>query len=247
MNIAIIGGTGVIGRAVAAHLRARGHAVRVLSRRSAEHPVDVTTGAGLDAALAGADVVVDAVNGAPRSPGPVLVDGIRRVLEAEARAGVTHHVGVSIVGAERVPLAYYRAKVEQERVVAAGAVPWTIVRGTQLHDLVGGLLSSAARRHVLPGARLRVQPLAVEELAAVVADVAEGPPRRRAIEVAGPETLDLRELGRLWRDTTGERLVELPIPLPGRVGRALRGGALVATAPDVRGTTTFATWLQTRA
>ncbi len=130
MRIAIAGGTGTLGRRVVAALRGRGHQVRVLSRSSAEYPVDLTTGDGLAAALDGCDVVVDAVN-STKAAAATLVEGSRRLLAAGHAAGLGHHVCVSIVGCDRVPLDYFRVKAEQERVVAAGPVPWTVVRITQ--------------------------------------------------------------------------------------------------------------------
>ncbi|HEU4658965.1 MAG TPA: NAD(P)H-binding protein, partial [Capillimicrobium sp.] len=137
MRVAIVGGTGTIGRELARELAQRGHEVRALSRHAPEHRVDLTTGEGLDAALAGCEVVVDASNQPPSGKGPsVLVEGSRRLLAAEAVAGVGHHVCVSIVGCDAVPLAYYRLKTEQERVVQDGPVPFTIVRVTQFHELI---------------------------------------------------------------------------------------------------------------
>jgi nucleoside-diphosphate-sugar epimerase len=109
MRIAIVGGTGTLGRHVTAELAARGHDVRVLSRGSAQHPVDLVTGQGLAAALDGCAVVIDASNAsAPKRAAQVLVEGSRRLLAAEQQAGVSHHVGISIVGCERVPMGYYR-------------------------------------------------------------------------------------------------------------------------------------------
>jgi uncharacterized protein YbjT (DUF2867 family) len=247
MRIAVTGGTGTLGRPVAEALRARGHDVRVLSRSAPEYPVDLTTGEGLDAALEGVEVVVDAANGPPsKKAAAVLVDGGRRLLEAEARAGVRHHVCVSIVGIEDVPMAYYRVKVAQERVVEEGGVPWTIVRATQFHDLLAQLLGTAARFFVQPAPGAKFQPVEVGEVAQAVADVAEGEPRRGRLSVAGPEVHELRELGRLWRQASGRRGPAVPFPLPGGAGRALRAGALTAAQPDVRGTTTFASWLARR-
>jgi uncharacterized protein YbjT (DUF2867 family) len=244
MRIAVAGGTGTVGRRLVARLARDGHEVRALSRHAAEHPIDLTTGAGLDAALAGCEVVIDASNGPPSPKArAVLVEGSRRLLDAEQRAGVAHHVCVSIVGIEDVPLAYYRIKLEQERVVEAGGIPWTIVRSTQFHDLVGSLLSAAARILILPAASARFQPIDVEEAAAAIADVASAPPRGSRVNVAGPEVLELRALGRLWREATGRRTLEVPIPLPGKLGRALREGRLTTAEPDVRGQVTFAAWL----
>jgi uncharacterized protein YbjT (DUF2867 family) len=248
MRIAVTGGTGTIGRRVGAVLARDGHEVRALSRRAAEYPVDLTTGAGLEAALEGCDVVVDASNGPPsRKARAVLIDGSRRMLEVERRAGVRHHVCISIVGIDAVPMAYYRVKLEQERVVESGGLPWTIVRSTQFHDLLGVLLSAAGRGHVSPAARARLQPVDVDEVADAVAAVAIASPRLARATVAGPEVHDLRSLGRMWREATGRRTIEIPIPLLGRLGRALRDGALTCANPDVRGKRTFAAWLGTNA
>src|SRR5215831_3916487 len=126
MTIAIVGGTGTLGRKVAAELESRGHKVRPLSRHAPEYRVDLATGDGLGPALAGCDVVVDASNSSARKPAGTLVDGSRRLLEAEAAADVKHHVCVSIVGCDQVPMSYFRVKADQERVVSQGAVPWSI-------------------------------------------------------------------------------------------------------------------------
>ena len=244
MRIAVAGGTGTVGRRLVAALVRDGHDARTLSRHAADYPVDLTTGAGLDAALAGCEAVIDASNGPPTPESrAVLVEGSRRLLAAEQRAGVAHHVCVSIVGIDDVPMAYYRIKLEQERVVEAGEIPWTIVRSTQFHDLIGSLLSAAARVLILPAARARFQPVDVTEAAEAIASVACTPPRGARVTVAGPEVHDLRSLGRLWREATGRRTLEVPIPLPGKLGRALRDGRLTTAEPDVRGQVTFASWL----
>jgi len=243
MRIAIAGGTGTLGRPVTDALRSRGHEVRVLSRRGPEYRVDVTTGEGLAEALDGVDVVVDATNDSSKHAADTLVEGSRRLLAAEEVAGVGHHVCVSIVGCELVPARYLRIKAEQERVVEEGPQPWSIVRATQFHELIDMALAPTARKHLMPVPRVPLQTVASTEVASVVADVAEGAPRRGRVEVVGPEVVDARELARTWRSTTGRRALLLPLPLPGRMGRALRAGALIAERPDVRGTTPFATWL----
>lgn len=247
MRIAVVGGTGTIGRRLTELLASDGHEVRALSRSAPDYPADLTTGAGLEAALDGCDVVIDASNGPPRKARPVLVEGSRRMLEIEARARVRHHVCVSIVGIEDVPMAYYRVKVEQERIVDSCDVPWTIVRATQFHDFLHSFLSAAGRRGVLLAARAQFQPVDVAEVAAAVAAIATDAPRLARVTVAGPEVHDLRSLGRLWREATGRRAIEIPIPLPGTLGRALREGRLTYADPDVRGTRTFAAWLQANA
>jgi uncharacterized protein YbjT (DUF2867 family) len=252
MRIAVVGGTGTIGRRVAAALRREDHEVRTPSRRSPEYRVDLTTGAGLDAALEGCEVVVDASNGPPVPPSKsrqVLVEGSFRLLAAERRAGVGHHVCVSIVGVDHVPLGHYRVKVEQERVVEAGEVPWTIVRATQFHDLLGGWFAAAARVYVSPLAEVRVQPVDVEEAGGAVARFAVGSALAKRVNVAGPEVQDLGSLARMWRDAHRAHTLDVPIPLSlmGGLGRALREGSLTCANPDVRGTRTFADWLQATA
>jgi uncharacterized protein YbjT (DUF2867 family) len=140
MTIAIVGGTGTLWRRVA-ELEARGNHVRRLSRHAAEHHVHLATGDGLGPALAGCDVVVDANNSSARKPAGILVDGSRRLLEAEAAAGVKHHVCVSIVGCDQVPMGYYRAKSDQERLDRALLVPMP-VPGTVGRALRSGALTA---------------------------------------------------------------------------------------------------------
>jgi uncharacterized protein YbjT (DUF2867 family) len=234
MLVAVAGGTGTLGREVVAELERRGHDVRALSRSSAAHPVDLGTGEGLALALAEVDVVVDAADGRlPRE----------RLLSAVAEAGVRHHVDVSIVGADRVPLRYYAGKVEQERLVRASGVPWSIVRATQFHSLVASILGNTARFGLLPGAAVPLQPVDAREVAVLVADVAAAEPTGTATELAGPEVRTLRELAQTWRLQTGRRAVVVPFPVPGRAGRALRAGGLTNGATGT-GRTTFAAWLE---
>src|ERR1700757_4431658 len=143
MTIAMVGGTGTLGRRVAAELEARGNQVRLLTRHAPEYRVDLATGEGLGPALAGCDVVVDASNSSARKPAGILVDGSRRLLTAEGAAGGQQHRCVSMVGCDQVPMSYFQVKADQERVVGQGAVPWSIVRSTQFHELVGTVIAAA--------------------------------------------------------------------------------------------------------
>jgi uncharacterized protein YbjT (DUF2867 family) len=242
MKIAIVGGTGLLGSPVTAAIRERGHEVRVLSRNAPEYRVDLTTGAGLDAALEGCQVVVDASNNSSRRAAATLVEGTRRLLTAGQRAGVTHHVCVSIVGCDRMPVGYYRVKTEQEAAVTAGPLPWTIVRAVQFHEFVAAILGAAARYRLVPVPRGVLQPVAVAEAAVAVADAAVAGPRRGRIEVGGPEVVAIRDLAMTWRRSSGQRALLVPVPVPGKVGRALRDGSLTTARPDVRGSVTFADW-----
>ncbi|HEY5221965.1 MAG TPA: NAD(P)H-binding protein [Microbacteriaceae bacterium] len=243
MTVAVVGGTGTIGSGIVESLRARNIDVRVLSRKSPDYPVDLRSGAGLAAALNGCDTVVDASNGAAST----LVDGSRRLLAAEEAASVGHHVAISIVGCDLAPMSYYGIKVRQEQVVEAGAVPWTIVRATQFHTLFQAMFASAARAGITPKVRAMVQPVDVGDVAAFVAEVASGSPRHARVQIAGPEIMDARDLASSWRSATHSRAIFLPLRVPGKLGRALRDGALTTDDPDARGTIRFADWLETRA
>ena len=256
MNVAITGGTGTVGREVTKELARRGHAVRVLTRGvggwlpagATHHRVDLATGAGLDAALAGVDVVVDASNAGPdpAAAEAVLVDGGRRLLAAARAAGVAHHVGVSIVGIDRVPAPYYRVKLAQEEVIRGGGVPWTIVRATQFHDLVASVFAGEARISLLADAAFPLQPVDVREVAVVLADTAEAEPSGAITQFAGPEVRTVRELAETWRLETGRPACIAPVPVPDDVGEALRAGGL--TNPGAwKGRVAFGEWLRERA
>jgi uncharacterized protein YbjT (DUF2867 family) len=243
VQVAVTGGTGTLGREVVAELERRGHAVRALSRSAPRHRVDLRTAEGLAAALDGVEAVVDAANGRPgRDAREVLLGGTERLLAAEAAAGVGHHVGVSVVGADRVPFGYYEVKAAQEELVRAGGVPWTIVRSTQFHGLLASVFASTARAHVLPGPDFPLQPVDAREVAVVIADASEAGPSGAAIEFAGPERRTVRELAETWRLETGRHAVLVPLPVPGAAGRALRDGGLT-NAGAWTGRTTFGSWL----
>jgi uncharacterized protein YbjT (DUF2867 family) len=244
MRIAVTGGTGTLGREVVRELGLRGHDVRALSRSTG---VDLTNGDGLDAALHGVEVVIDAANAGPRrKPAEaVLIGGTGRLLEAEGRAGVQHHVAISIVGVDRARYAYNRIKLAQEELVRGGGVPWTIVRAAQFHSYVDGILRSAARFGVLPAARIPLQPVDVAEVAAVLADTAEVEASGAITQFAGPEILTLRELAVQWRDAVERHPMLVRVPLPGELGRELRAGALTHRGAW-RGRRTFGEYLARR-
>jgi uncharacterized protein YbjT (DUF2867 family) len=252
VRVAVVGGSGVLGRLVVAELLARGDEVRVLSRRdpgrlpsgASHRRADLASGAGLAEGLAGVEVVVDASNSSPtrRQARVVLVEGSERLLGAAAEAGVRHHVAVSIVGCDRVPTGYYGAKVEQERAVEAGPLPWSLLRATQFHALVEWGLASAARFGVVPTGAARLQPVDPAVPARRIADAVHAEPAGRLPDVAGPEVLTLSELARIWRRARGRHPLPLRIPTVGRLGRALRAGGLCDPAAAVR-SRSFEEWL----
>jgi uncharacterized protein YbjT (DUF2867 family) len=255
MHVAVIGGTGGLGSLVVAELAARGDVVRAVSRRApvegtlpagVEHArADLTSGDGVREALDGVETVVDASNDLRRAR-DVLVDGTLRLVAAGSDAGVQHHVAISIVGCDRVPNAYYDAKVAQEQALASGTVPWSLLRATQFHTLIAGVFASAARRRVLPTGRLLFQPIDTPVVAHRLADVVHGGPAGRVADLAGPQVETLAELARSWRAHHDRRLLPLPIPALGKGFRAMRDGGLTDPAAATTDGPTFAQWLATR-
>ncbi|GAA2454135.1 SDR family oxidoreductase [Agromyces soli] len=246
MRIAIAGGTGTVGRHIVEVARERGHETVVLARSAG---VDLTTGAGLAAALAGVDAVVDAanVNAIDRETAERFFTGTSRtLLAAEREAGVRHHVLLSIVGIDRIPYAYYEAKLAQERVVAAGGVPHTILRATQFHEFAGQMAGRLRVAGIQLAARMRTQPIAAREVAEHLVARAEGEPLGRARDLAGPREEQLAELIRRLVRAEGRRGPVLPVSLPIRgMGEMRRGAAL--PGPDAElGWQTFAEWLAVR-
>jgi uncharacterized protein YbjT (DUF2867 family) len=243
MVVAVTGGSGTVGRHVVAELVWAGHAVRVLTRRppaeglGQHHAVDLAGGVGLDEALKGVDVVIDA--------SAVPAHGTARLVAAERRAGVAHHVAISIAGIEKVPHGAYATKLAQERAVRDGGVPWSIVRATQFHDLLDAGFAAPGRAGLPLAPEVLLQPVDARTVARVVAVVAESEPLRAWEHVAGPEIRRLGVLARTWREATGRRALVVAPPLPRRIARALAGGALV---PDgsVTGGPSFGEWLAER-
>ncbi len=248
MKVAVVGGTGVLGTEVVAALAGRGDQVLALSRNPAPLPagaehrrVDLTSGEGLADALAGAEAVLDASNEGPSKAGPVLVEGTRRLLEAGKAAGVSHHVGVSIVGCDRVPIAYYKVKVEQEEATAAGEVPWSLLRATQFPQLLDYAFGAAARFGVRPTGKALLQPVNPTAVAERLADAVHAGPAGRLPDIAGPRVQTLTELSRAWREARGRHLLPLRIPMVGPAGKPMREGAL--TDPDAATGPSFEDWL----
>ena len=249
MKVAVAGGTGTLGTPLVAELARRGSEVLALSRTAprelpegaAHRRVDLSAGDGLAEALTGVEVLVDAANTSP-SRGDELVAITRRLLDAAAGANVRHFVGVSIVGCDRVPTSYYKAKVRQEEAIAAGQVPWSLLRATQFHNLLDWAFGAAARWRLLPTGSARLQPVDVRVVAARLAEAAHSEPAGRLPDLAGPEVRTLSELAHAWRAARGRRLLPLRIPMAGRIGRPLRDAALCDPRAAAGGPT-FEEWL----
>ncbi len=194
MKIVIIGGTGLIGSKTVAILRQGGHEVVAASPSSG---VNSITGEGLKEAIAGAQVVIDLANSPSFEDKAVLeffeTSG-RNLLAAEAAAGVRHHVALSIVGIDRSHNGYFRAKVAQEKLIEISGIPYTIIRSTQFLEFLGGIAASSADGNIVRLSPGLFQPIAADDVAAIIADVALAVPRNCIVEIAGPERAPFNEI-----------------------------------------------------
>ncbi|MFI8343687.1 SDR family oxidoreductase [Streptomyces sp. NPDC085639] len=239
-TILVTGGTGTLGRPVVARLRDAGHEVRALSRHAPQYPVDLLTGNGLDAATAGAEVIVHCASDT-RGGGKNDVAATRHLIDAARRAGtVTNIVYISIVGVDVVPFGYYRTKLKVEQQLERSGLGVTILRTTQFHDLVAQVVDMAAKLPLLPvpvPGGVRVQPVAVAEVAERLAELAVPTPAGRVTDMGGPEIHTLPDLARTYLAATGRHRRVLPVPLAGKAYAAFRrGGNLTPSHAVGRGT-----------
>lgn len=241
VKIAVAGGTGLVGRMVVEEVRRSGATAVVVARSAG---VDLTTGDGLDEALAGVDAVIDASNvetmSARVSVG-FFESATRHLLASGERAGVRHHVVLSIVGCDRVDLPYYLGKRRQEELVAAGPVPWTILRATQFHEFAGQLVDRSPRPLAL-APRMLSQPVAAAEVASLLVATALGEPQRATRDLGGPRPERLDRLVRHELRRRGERRVVVPVPMVGATGRQVKDGGLLPGPGATLGRQAFDEW-----
>jgi len=194
MKIVIVGGTGLIGSKTAAILRQSGHELVAASPRSG---VNSITGEGLKEAVAGARVVVDLTNAPSYEDSAVMqffeTSG-RNLAAAEAASGVAHHIALSIVGIDRSDNGYFRAKVAQEELIKASSIPYTIVRATQFLEFLGGIADASATGNTVRLPPILFQPIAADDIAPIIAELAVAPPRNGIVEIAGPERAPFNEI-----------------------------------------------------
>lgn len=195
MNIVVVGGRGLVGRNIVERLRNGGHHVSAVSRATG---VDVMTGQGLAECMVGAEVVIDVTN-APTFDDEAAFDFFRaaigNLLEAELAAGVRHHVTLSIVGTQRLEDSHYlRGKALQDRLIRLSGIPFTIVHATQFYEFLVAIIENAVRDQVVRLSPAYIQPVASDDVAALMAALAVGPPLNRSIEIAGPEKERMSEL-----------------------------------------------------
>jgi uncharacterized protein YbjT (DUF2867 family) len=204
MKIVVIGGTGLIGSKTVAILRQGGHEVVAASPQSG---INSITGEGLNEAMAGAQVVIDLANSPSFEDKAVLeffeTSG-RNLLAAEAIAGVQHHVALSIVAIDRTDNGYFRAKLAQEKLIKASSIPYTIIRSTQFMEFLGGIAASSAEGNVVRLPPVLFQPIAADDVAANVADVALAAPRYGIVEIAGPERAPFNEIVARYLKAVGD-------------------------------------------
>lgn len=252
-RVLITGGAGVLGGALRPRLLIAGHSVRITSRRPAPPDADpsvewaqasLETGQGLPEALKGMDVVVHCASSPFRRTKEVDVEGTRRLLDAARQSGLAHFFYISIVGIDRIPLPYYKAKLAAERLIEESGVPYSILRTPQFYTLLDELFRALLR---FPAgfypAGFRFQPIDPGEVAdRIVEAIAQGPGGRLP-DIAGPEVLTADHLARDWLKARGRKRLLLPLPLFGKIASGFRAGH--NCAPDARyGKITWAEWLR---
>lgn len=247
MNIVVIGGTGLIGKKVVMILRQHGHEVVAASPSSG---VNTVTGQGLAQALAGARVVVDVANSPSWEDDAVLAffeTSGRNLLAAEAAAGVGHHVALSVVGTDRLLASgYFRAKVAQEKLIKAGPIPYTIVRATQFFEFVGGIAQAATEGQTVRLPPVLMQPIAAEDVAAVVADAALAEPLHGTFDLAGPELIRQDDFVRQFLNATGDTRTVITDPKALYYGITVNDQSLTPGDHPRLGPTRFEDWLSSR-
>lgn len=255
-RILVTGASGNLGRKLVQQLAGKGVLIRATSRRQRPDTEDVqwvqadlATGEGLAAAVEGVDLVIHAASDPTKNTYQVDVAGTQRLLDCARDAGVGHFLYISIIGVDRIPLAYYRHKFAAEKIVEQSEIPWSIFRVTQFHSLIDMFFNMLARLPliILP-AGVRLQTIDAGEVAThIVARIRQpgGFSGGRWPDLAGPESMVGEQMMREWLAVRGERRRVIPLWLPGRTLVEFRAGA--TTAPDdPHGTITWSDWLQKR-
>src|SRR6185295_11046233 len=244
MKIVVIGGTGLIGSKSAPILRQHGHEVVAASPNTG---VNTITGEGLKEAMVGTQVVIDLANSPSFEDKAVLEffeNSGRNLHAAEAAAGVRHHVAVSIVGTDRTPdNGYFRAKVAQEKLVRTSGIPYTIIRSTQFLEFLSGIAASSAdgnRVRLSPGL---FQPIAADDVAAIIADVALAAPRNGIVEIAGPERAPFNEVVARYLKAVGDPREVVRDPEARYFGGRVEEHSLVPLGEARLGRIGFEEWL----
>src|SRR5213079_247512 len=245
MKIVVIGGTGLIGSKTVSILRQGGHEVVAASPNTG---VNSITGEGLKEAMAGAQVVIDLANSPSFEDRAVLeffeTSG-RNLLAAEAAAGVRHHVALSIVGTDRTPdNGYFRAKLAQEKLIVASGIPYTIIRATQFLEFLGAIAASSSEGNKVRLSPGLFQPIAADDVAANVAEVALAAPRGGIVEIAGPERAPFNEIVARYLKAVGDPREVVSDPEARYFGGRVEERSLVPLGEARLGRIGFDEWLR---
>src|SRR5437763_875345 len=248
MKIVVSGGTGLIGTKVVKNLREKGHeAVAAAPSKG----INSVTGEGLAEALAGPQVVVDVANAPSWEDAAVLAffeTSSRNLLAAEAAAGVGHHVALSVVGTDRLLASgYFRAKLAQEKLIKASPIAYTIVRATQFFEFVGGIAQSATEGQMLRLPPVLMQPIASDDVAAVLADAALAEPLNGTVDLAGPEPIRQDDLVRQFLNAIGDARTVITDPKALYFGIEVDDRSLTPGDHPRLGPTRFEDWLPHKA
>jgi uncharacterized protein YbjT (DUF2867 family) len=244
MKIVVIGGSGLIGAKLVKSLRQQGHEVVAASPSSG---VNTLTGEGVAEALKGAQVVVDVANSPSFEDKAVLAffeTSGRNLLPAEAAAGVRHHIALSIVGIDRTPdNGYFRAKVAQEKLIETSGIPYTIIRSTQFLEFLGGIAASSADGNIVRLSPGLFQPIAADDVASMVAEVALAAPRNGIVEIAGPERAPFNEIVARYLKAVGDPREVVSDPEARYFGGRVEERSLVPLGEARLGRIGFEDWL----
>jgi uncharacterized protein YbjT (DUF2867 family) len=243
MKVVIIGGTGLVGRNLAARLQSRGHDVVAASPSTG---VNSLTGEGLEEAMAGANVVVDVTN-SPSFEDDAALNFFRtstgHLLSAARAAGVSHYIAASVVGADRIhDSGYLRAKRAQEGLIEAGGVSYTVLRATQFFEFLNAIAEDGTKGNVVYVSPAKFQPVASDDVAATMAEIATARPKNGVVELAGPEASGMAEFIQLFLSFVGDERTVIADPEATYFGAVLDKDGLVPSGQFIAGPTRFADW-----
>lgn len=244
MKIVIIGGTGLIGSQLSAELSKRGHEVIAASPSSG---VNTITGEGLSEIFQGVKVVVDVSNSPSFEPKDVMdffTTSTKNLIRAEAAAGVSHHLALSVIGTDRENAnAYFLAKMAQEKLIAASGMGYTILHAAQFFEFVGGIAASGAQGQEIHVSPALFQPIASREVVATLADLAISPPKNGPLEIAGPERMAMSEIVSTYlqlKNDPRKVIADLHAPY---FGAEINDRSLTPGPQPITGHTTYASWI----
>jgi len=247
MKVVIIGGTGLIGRKLATKLQSAGHHVLAASPSTG---INSFTGEGLKKALTGANVVVDVTNSPSFEDNAVLdffQSSTEHLLSAAAAAGVSHYIALSVVGSDRIrDSGYLRAKRVQEELIEAGGIPYTILRATQFFEFLNAIADGGTVGNVVYMSPSKFQPVAADDMAATLAEIATGQPKNGVVELAGPEASSMAEFIQSFLSSRGDERKVIPDPVARYFGAVLDKDGLAPLGQFIAGPTHFADWVRSQ-